>query len=136
MSDVENVDIMLRSYSRGENRNDHSEDELNMDAEASGPQQNSNMAGEDFRSLLNTNFRENIKMTIETTRLINDEIFYQMSRKLNEIRSSLNSQIQDAITAAITEKVLPSIQNTLSMQGRGNFTVVNQRSSGLQRSPE
>ena len=31
MSDAENVDITLGSYSRDENRNDHSEDELNMD---------------------------------------------------------------------------------------------------------
>ena len=46
-----------------------------------------------------------------------------MSRKLNEIRSSLNSQIQDAITTAKTEKVLPSIQNTLNVQRKCNYTV-------------
>ena len=40
-----------------------------------------------------------------------------MSRKLNEIKSSLNSQIQDAFTTAIAEEVLPSIQNTLDTQG-------------------
>ena len=74
-------------------------------------------------------------MAIETTRLISYENSHQMSRKLNEIRSCLDSQIRDAITTTITEKVLPSIQNTLSMQGKGNFTVVDQRSSGLQRSP-
>ena len=78
-----------------------------------------------------------------------------MSRRLNEIKTSLNSQIQNAITAAITDTVLPSIQNVLEMQGRPNFTVVDrasngphpgprtgystvedQRSSGRQRNPE
>ena len=78
-----------------------------------------------------------------------------MSRRLNEIKTSLNSQIQDAITSAITSTVLPSIQNTLEMQGRANFTMVDQgsagphpgpkaanstmeyqRSSGVQRNPE
>ena len=44
-------------------------------------------------------------------------------------------QIQDAISTAIAEKVLPSIQNTISMQGRSTFTVEDQKSSGLQRSP-
>ena len=58
-------------------------------------------------------------MTKETTRMISEEISIQRSTKLNEIKSSLNSQIQDA--TAIAEKVLPSIQNTISMQGRNNF---------------
>ena len=58
-----------------------------------------------------------------------------MLRKLNGIRSSLNSQIQDAIITAITEKVLPSIQNTIGLQERSDFTVEDRRSSGLQRSP-
>ena len=74
-------------------------------------------------------------MTIETTRISSEKISNQMSRKLNEIKSSLNSYIQDAITTTVAEKVLPSIQSTLNTQGRGNFTVVDRRSSGLQRSP-
>ena len=41
-----------------------------------------------------------------------------MSRKLNEIKNSLNFQIQGAIGSAITAKLLPSIQNRLEMQGR------------------
>ena len=75
-------------------------------------------------------------MTIETTRMISEEVSNHMSRNLNEIKSSLNCQIQDAITTTIAEKVLPSIQKTLDMQGRGNFTVMDRRSSELQRSPE
>ena len=54
-----------------------------------------------------------------------------MSRKLNEIKSSLNIQIQEAISSAITEKILPSIQNTLEMQDRENHTIVDRGSTGL-----
>ena len=62
--------------------------------------------------------------------MINEEISNQMSRKLNEIKTNLNSQIQDAISTAITETVLPSIQNTLNMQERANFTVMDRGSNG------
>ena len=135
LSAVENVDIMLGSYSRDDDRNDQSEKELNLDSESSRPQQNSILTGDDFRSLLNTNRRENSEMTIETTRTIGDEIANQFSRKLNEIKSTINSQIQDAITTAIAEKVIPSIQNTLGMQGRANYTSVDRWSTGFQESP-
>ena len=113
MSDVENVDIILGSYSRDDEENNISENEMKLDSVSSRPQHSSNAVGEDFRSLLNTNS----EIAIETTRLINEEISNQMSRKLNEIKTSLNSQIQEAVTAAITNTVLPSIQNTLEMQG-------------------
>ena len=135
LSDVENVDIMLGSYSREDEENNISENEDNLDSGSSRPQQSSNVMGEDFRSLLNTNSRENSEITIETSRLISEEISNQMSRKLNEIKTGLNSQIKDAIAAAITSTVLPSIHNTLEMQGRPNFTMVDQESNGLHPSP-
>ena len=128
MSYVENVDVMLGSYSGNIEENDHSENELNLDSESGRLQRNSNVTGEDFRSLL-TNSRENSEITIETTRLINDEISSQLSRKLNEIKTSLNSQIQNAISAVITNTVLTSIQNTLNMQGEPNFNIVDPRSN-------
>ena len=52
LSDVENVDIMLGSYSRDEEGNVASENEVNLDSGSSSSQQNSNVIGEDFRSLL------------------------------------------------------------------------------------
>ena len=134
MSDVENVDVMLGSYSR-DDENNASEDGMNLDLESNRLQQSSNVIGEDFRSLLNTNSRENSQVTIETTRIISDEVSNQISRRLNEINTSLNFQIQDAISNAITEKILPSIQNTLEMQGRPNSTMVDRRSNGLHPSP-
>ena len=54
-----------------------------------------------------------------------------MSKKLNEIKTSLNSHIQNVITAAITDTVLPSIRSTLEVQGRANFTMVDPASNGL-----
>ena len=67
--------------------------------------------------------------------MISDEISNQISRKLNAIESSLKSQMQDAITTAIAEKVLSSIQDTRETQGRANYTIVDRLSSGLQESP-
>ena len=116
MSDVKNVDIMLGSYSSDDERNDQSESELSLESGSIRPQQYTNLVGEDFRSLLNTNSRENTEMTFETTRMINEKISNQMCKKLNEIKSSLNSPIKDANTTAIAEKVLPSNQTTLSLR--------------------
>ena len=48
MSDVENVDIMLGSYSRCDEENNISENEGNLDSGSSRPQQSSNVIGEDF----------------------------------------------------------------------------------------
>ena len=85
MSDVETVDVMLGSYTRNEDRDDQSQNDLNLDSESGRPQRDSKLTGEDFRSLL-TNSRENSEITVETTRLIIEEISNQMSRRLNEIK--------------------------------------------------
>ena len=63
--------------------------------------------------------------------MINEKISTQMSRKLNEIKNSLSFQIQDAINSAIAAKLFPSIQNTLEMQGRDNYTTADRGSIGL-----
>ena len=132
LSDVENVDIMLGRYSRDDEENNASENEVNLDSGSSRPQQSSKVIGEDFGSSLNTNSRENSQISIETTRMISEEISSQMSRKLNEIKNSLNFQIQDAISSAISEKILPFIQNTLETQGRVNYIMMDRGSVGLQ----
>ena len=69
MSGVKNVEILLGSYSRDDERKNDSENEVNLDSGSSRPKQNSNLVGEDFRSLLNTNRRENSEITIETSRM-------------------------------------------------------------------
>ena len=84
---------------------DQNDSDIKLNSESHRLERNSNTVGKDFRSLFNTNSRENSEMTIETTRMINDESANQVSRKPNEIKSSLNSQIG--------KKVFPSIQKTL-----------------------
>ena len=71
MSDMENVDMMIGNYPRDEDRNEKSECEPNLDLESDRHQQSSNFIGKDFRSLLNTNSRENSEMTAETNRMLN-----------------------------------------------------------------
>ena len=48
LSDVENVDIMLGSYSRDDEKNNISVNEVNLDSGSSRPQQSSNVLGEDL----------------------------------------------------------------------------------------
>ena len=92
MSDLENVDIMLGKYSRNELDSQLGENESELDLESNGLQ-TANPTSEDFRSLIKTNSRENSEITIETARLINSENTSQVTRKLDGIRSDLNSHI-------------------------------------------
>ena len=66
--------------------------------------------------------------------MINEEVSNQMSRKLNEIKDSLNIQSQDAISSAITEQILPSIQNTLQTQRKTKRNTMDQGSNERQES--
>ena len=67
--------------------------------------------------------------------MINEEISNQMTRTFIEIKSSLNFQKQSAISAAITETVLPSKQHSLDMHGRSNYATVDRWSNGLHQCP-
>ena len=69
-----------------------------------------------FKSLLNTNLSENSGITAATSRAINSEISSQMSRKLEEMKSDLNSHILNVIDSAIEEKVILSIRNANSAE--------------------
>ena len=64
------------------------------------------------------------------------EITTQMSRKLQEMRSDLNSEILDSIDLAITEKVLPNIRNSVKAQNIDLNAKVYLRSDGLYRNPD
>ena len=65
LSDVEKTDIMLGSYSREDEDNNASENEANLESVSNRPQQSSNVIGDDFRSLLNTNSRELVKLPLK-----------------------------------------------------------------------
>ena len=73
-------------------------------------------------------------MTIETARIINKENISQVSKKKDKLEAELKSQLVVATNSAITRQIFRSIQN--GMQGGGNNTVVDRRSSGIHKSPE
>ena len=136
MSDIENMDVMLGGYSRSElesNSEDRS-NEVNLGPDR--PRQETIRNSEDFRSLLNTNSRDNSEITIETARLINSEVTNQVSRKLNELKKDLNTQILDSINLAINEKVLPAFQNTIGSQLNGFRANMDHRFSRLNRTAD
>ena len=134
-SDLENVDIMLGNYSRNEFDSQLGERETELDLESNGLQ-TANPISEDFRSMININSRENSEITNETARMIYNEITSQVARKLDEIRSDLNTQILEVINSAISEKVLPSIQNVLGIQNSESDAIRDTQSGRLNRSPE
>ena len=80
---------------------------------------------------MNTNLSENSCLTVETSRAISSEISSQMSRKFEEMQSSLNSQILDVINTAIDTRVLPSIKNAVRRQNSAKNTSLDLRSDGL-----
>ena len=91
---------------------------LDEDLESDELLRNNNLNTKNFTSFLNTNFRENSELSTETARMINNEITAQITRKLDEIRSDLTSQLLEALITAVAEKVRPTIQNTLGMHER------------------
>ena len=74
MSDVENLDVMLGSYSRNELESKSEDRNVQVDQGSDRPRHDENQNVEDLRSLLNTNSRENSEITLETVRLVNTEI--------------------------------------------------------------
>ena len=135
MSDLENKGILLGNYSRndlecqlGERKTEGELDSNNL--------QTSNPKRECFRSLNISNCRENSEITIETARMINNEITTQVTRKLDEVREDLNTQILEVINSAIAEKRLSSTKNVLGVQKSGLNTSRVHQSGRLDRSPE
>ena len=109
--------ITTRSFHRTRIGGEIDEGEIEVDRESNGLQQNANPTSEDSRSLLDANSRESSEITIETARLIKNEVSNQVTQKLDEIKMDSNSQILGANDSTISEKVLPSIQNTLRNAG-------------------
>ena len=131
MSDAENLDVMLGSYPRNDLENDFDRND-EMDLESNRTRADLAQNSEDFRSLLNSNSRENSESTVETMRLVNSEV----TKKIDELRRELNSQLVDAINSAITEKVLPDIRNMVTSQNSVFREEVDHRSRRLNRTSE
>ena len=83
-----------------------------MDHESVRTRQDVAQNSEDFRSLLNSNKRENSESTVGPMRLVNSE----NSKQMHELRKDLNSEIIDTINPVIGEKVLPDIRKTVTSQ--------------------
>ena len=130
MSDIENLDVMLGSYQR-ENNEFRGENNENTLDQRSDEREGQDRNVEDYQTFLNNNPSENICLTIETSRVISSEISSQMSRKFQEMQTSLNSQILDVINTAIDTRVLPSIKNAVRRQNSAKNTSLDLRSDGL-----
>ena len=74
MSDVENLDVKIGSYSRNEAESISEDRIIEGDLGSDRRRKDVNEKIEDFRSLLNSNSRENSEISLETVRLVNSEI--------------------------------------------------------------
>ena len=123
---------MLGSFSRNELESNSEDGKIEADLGLDRPRQGVVQNSEDFRSLLNSNSRENSEHTLETVRQVNIEV----TRRIEELKRDLNSQVIESINSAINEKILPSIQNTLGSQRPGFLEDMDHRSSKLSRTTE
>ena len=130
MSDIENLDVILGSYQR-ENNEFRGENNENTLDQRSDEREGQDRNVEDYQTFLNNNPSENSCLTIETSRVISSEISSQMSRKFQEMQTSLNSQILDVINTAIDTRVVPSIKNAVRRQNSAKNTSLDIRSDGL-----
>ena len=130
MSDIENLDVMLGNYPNSEIRGEDAIDQMEIDPESRGRQQDLDQNEPNYRSLLNTNLSENSEISVETSRMINSEISSQMSRKIEEMKSDLNSHILEVINSAIEERILPSNENVLASSREVKTTKWDLRSDG------
>ena len=113
MSDVENLDVMIGTYTRNELDERENNSGLEMDLGSGRRRENTDLVGENIRSSLNANMSVNSEITAESSRAINSEISPRMSRRFEEIKSNLNSHILEVLNAAIEEKVSPTIRSVV-----------------------
>ena len=135
MSDLENMNVMLGNYPENQSDVDLNEN-VEVDSRSNGTRTDMIRNCEDFRTLLTSEDRNRCETTMETNRLISEEISYQMNRKTDELKRNLDTQITESINSAIHDSILPSIQNSFSGQNSGLGTNVDSKSSRLSRNTE
>ena len=108
MSDIENLDVMLVSYQRDDCEIQNGNVQVEIDPRSIDQEESSNPNENDYRSYLNANPSENSCLTVETSKAISSEISTQMSKKFEEMQSSLNSQILDVITLRLRPRCYPA----------------------------
>ena len=98
------MNMMILKFPGNEYESYLGEREIEVDLSSSEVHDGRNMNDEVFRSMLYSNCRENSERTAETARLLNVQLTSQISKNLDESEIDLNSEILQAIDAAITEK--------------------------------
>ena len=93
MSDIENMDVMLGTFHENSFMRREITREIEVDLESGKLQRDFDQVVDKYRSLLNNATSENSEITLETSREINSEIYSRMSRKLEEIRIGLYSNV-------------------------------------------
>ena len=97
MSDLENLDVMLETYSRNGVDSQLGENVENLHRKSNERQTNTNPSDIDFRTLLKNNSVGNSELTSETVRLANSEITSQISSKINEFKVDLSLYLRETI---------------------------------------
>ena len=68
MSDIENIDVMLASYSGNVHEEQENAGEIEIDLESRWHQQSTNLVDDDFSSLLNTNVKLQLRLVEQLIR--------------------------------------------------------------------
>ena len=106
MSDLENMNVMLGNYQENQSDVDLNEN-VEVDSRSNGTRTDMVRICEDFRTLLASEDRDRCETTMETNRLISEEISHQMNRKIDELKRNLDTQITESINSAIHESIFP-----------------------------
>ena len=96
MSDLENMNVMLGNYPENQPDVDLNEN-VEVGSRSNGTSTDMVRNCEDFRTLLTSEDRNRCETTMETNRLISEEISYQMNRKMDELKRNLDTQITESI---------------------------------------
>ena len=129
-SDIENLDIMLGEIHFNETERDESLDNASVRRHDSVMSNNlENEGGSSYSNHMSSNARTNavsgqnsadVSSQAEINKL-SSELNSRISREMDEMMNSVSVQIQRAINDAISNKVLPQIQNVI-LAGSGRVT--------------
>ena len=130
LSDIENLDIMLGENHFNETERDESLESASVRRHDSVMSNNlENEGGSSYSNHMNSNVRANtvngqnsvdVSSQAEINKLFS-ELNSRISREMDEMMNSVSVQIQRAINDAISNQVLPQIQNVI-LAGSGRVT--------------
>ena len=73
---------------------------------------------------------------VEAVRVINAELNYQVTSKLEKIKMGIISRVLVAINTALTEKVIPELQGNIGALNSALNAQLDLKSTGLHSNPE